>query len=165
MRILDRDKEIVYFAKYYDKSEIIKNGKRTGEYQLAYSAPFKAKVYVSTTMPKNTGKSELQPSGNVTHYLRTIVSEADLGLDINDLFWIGTPQPFNSAVEVQYYTNAVRDGGYMWMWSGARDIDEGTILPWSVTAEENGNINQAPNYKIVTVGKSKHHVVYGVQQL
>lgn len=166
MRILERDKEMVCFAKYFGKSEVLKDGKRTGEYTITYSAPGKAKVYVSTPKASSAiarGKAVLEAPGNKSHYIRTIVSEVDLGLDIDDLFWIDTNAPFNEAIEVQTFTNRVVDGGYMW-WD-ASNVSDGQFSPWNTTNITDGNINSAPNYRIESVSKSKHHVLYGVRQL
>lgn len=108
MRILERSKQIVYYAKYSGKTEKTKTigtGQdaktiRQGEYEIAYTTPTEAIVYVS--VPKSTrssgfGRARLEADGNVSHYQRVLISEIDLGLTIDDVFWIGiSPTDENS---------------------------------------------------------------------
>lgn len=102
MRILERDKQTIYYQNYLGKTEKTKTvgGEtiRLGEYEETYDDMQSAKVYVS--VPKSTrqsgyGQAQLEPIGNVSHYRRTIVSETDLGITINSLVWIDstTEQP------------------------------------------------------------------------
>lgn len=95
MRILERDKQTIYYKNYMGKTEKTKTvgGEtiRLGEYEETYDDMKSAKVYVST--PKSAkqngrGQAQLEPIGNVSHYKRTIVSETDLGITINSLVWI-----------------------------------------------------------------------------
>lgn len=100
MRILERSKQKVYYAKYSGKTEKTKTigtGQdaqtiRQGEYTVTYTTPTEALVYVS--VPKSTrssgfGRARLEADGNVSHYQRVLISEEDLGLTIDDVFWIG----------------------------------------------------------------------------
>lgn len=161
MRILERDKSYIFVAKYDGKREVMDNGLRTGEYDLSYSNPNVAKVYVS--VPKSTrqsgfGNRESTAYGNDTHYVRNIVSEKDLGLTINDLVWIGIPSTSNI------------DGGEMWgndadtidggtMWNSSEPYFGGLFVPWETVQGEK------PNYQIQSIGKSFHHVVYSIRQI
>lgn len=95
MRILERDKSTIYYQTYLGKEEKTKEvgGQtiRLGEYEISYSEKQSAGVYVST--PKGAsrsgdGKAELEPTGNVSHYRRTLISDKDIGLTINSLVWI-----------------------------------------------------------------------------
>lgn len=95
MRILERDKQTIYFCNYLGKTEKTKTigGEtiRLGEYEETYGEQQTAKVYVS--VPKGAtqigyGKAALEPIGNVSHYQRMIISETDLGLTIDSLVWI-----------------------------------------------------------------------------
>lgn len=122
MRILERDKQTIYYQTFLGKTEKTKQvgGEtiRLGEYELTYDDMRSAKVYVST--PKSakqsgSGQAQLEPVGNVSHYKRTIVSETDLGITIDSLVWIDST-------------------------------------------------DQA-DYKVESVGKSYHHVLYAVKQL
>ena len=157
MRILERDKQRVYIAKYLRKAEKTKAvGQQTirlGEYDLVYNNPEVVNVYVS--VPYGTrdsyGRAVLEPIGNVTHYTRKIVSEKDLGLTVNDLLWVG-----EEAVDALDGAVDTANGGTMW---GDSDSYYGGLFsPWAVEGTK-------PNYRIVSVGKSQHHVVYGIREL
>ena len=102
MKFLERNKQIVYYAKYSGKTEKTKTvgtGQdaktiKQGEYDIRYTTPMEAFVYVS--VPKSTrssgfGRARLEADGNVSHYQRVLISEVDLGLTIDDVFWVGIP--------------------------------------------------------------------------
>lgn len=90
MRILERDKEVVYFANYEGKTEITKtvggNEVKTGEYTITYTEPQMARVYVSPTRLSAVTTAY----GIDSEHTRTIVSEKDLGLTQEGVFWIKT---------------------------------------------------------------------------
>lgn len=95
MRILERDKQTIYFQNFMGKTEKteVVNGKtiRLGEYELTYGDKTSALVYVSP--PKGTrqagmGKATLEPIGVVEKYQRTIISEEPLGITEESLVWV-----------------------------------------------------------------------------
>jgi hypothetical protein len=107
-------------------------------------------------MGSSTGKAKLNAYGNRTDYLRTVISETDLGLSINDLFWVGTPALSNvSGGEMWDDADAV-DGGSMW--ETLKALARGWMKPWEVEGAK-------PNYRIETIGKSKHHYIYGLKEI
>lgn len=160
MRILERDKQLVYYAKYAGKEEVIKDGKRTGEYELAYTSPKMKRLYVSTVMPvgngTSSGKASLEPYGNRSRYARTVVSETDLGLSIDDLFWIGSPALSNASGGEMWTEADLVDGGTMW--EAVKAVAGGWMKPWEVEGAK-------PNYRIETIGQSKHHFIYGLKEI
>lgn len=106
MRILERDKQTIYYQNYLGKTEKTKvvGGEtiRLGEYEETYDDVKSADVYVS--IPKSTrqsgyGQATLEPIGNVSHYRRTIVSETDLGITENSLVWIDSTEQADYRVE------------------------------------------------------------------
>ena len=122
MRILERDKQTIYYQTYLGKTEKTKvvGGEtiRLGEYELSYDDVKSAKVYVSvpqSAKDSGSGQAELEAIGNVSHYKRTIVSETDLGITENSLVWIDS--------------------------------------------------TEQADYRVESVGKSYHHVLYRVKQL
>lgn len=95
MRILERDKQTIYYQKYLGKTEktetVGTETIRLGEYEISYGEKESAEVYVSTpkgTRQSGVGKAILEPEGIVTKYQRTIVSEKDLGIGEDSLVWI-----------------------------------------------------------------------------
>lgn len=159
MRILERDKQLVYYAKYAGKEEVIKDGKRTGEYELSYYSPKMKRLYVSTPMPVGSGssnKATLEPYGNRSRYVRTVVSETDLGLSIDDLFWIGVPAVDNKSGGEMWGASDAVDGGTMW--ETVKAVAGGWLKPWEVEGCK-------PNYRIETIGQSKHHFIYGLKEI
>ena len=156
MRILERDKELVYYAKYAGKEEVIINGKRTGEQAITYTSPNKKRVYVSTVMPVGSGNAYLEAYGNRSKYDRTVVSETDLGLSINDVFWIQSPALDNVNGGLIWDGADSADGGSMW--EAVKAVAGGWMKPWEVEGAK-------PNYRIETVGRSKHHFIYGLKEI
>jgi len=86
MRALERNKQTIYYANYTGRSTITdSNGLKTGEYELTYSNPVKAKVNVSASR----GQAEIDLFGTDLNYTNTIVTDKDLGIDENSIIWVG----------------------------------------------------------------------------
>lgn len=153
MRILSRIKQPIFYAKYIGKEEITETygGEtiRTGDFQLLYTPVENADVYFST--PKR-GEAYVDGDGTNVHYVRTIVSEKDLGLVEEDIIWVGIPEV---------------DAGEMW--EGGLTLDGGTMSPWSVEENTNGGLQWTTGteviYRILSIKKSFHHTTYEVEQL
>ena len=87
MRTVQRNKRDVAYAFYEGVSEIIRNGEHTGEYEVHYTTPIKAKMNVSG----GRGAADVAMFGFDSAYARSIVTE-DLDTDFNTetVFWIET---------------------------------------------------------------------------
>lgn len=86
MKALERNKQTIYFANFTGKSVITDtNGLYTGEYELTYSNPVKAKVNVSASR----GQAEIDLFGTDLNYTNTIATDTDLGIDEHSILWVG----------------------------------------------------------------------------
>ena len=126
MRILNRVKQPIFYAKYLGKEEIMDGDLRTGDYQIFYGETETAKVYIS--VPKVgyyavSGEAKVGGEGVDTGYRHTIISEKDLGLTEEDIMWVGVPSV---------------DGGTMW--EGDYALDGGVFDPWEQRTQLNGGI-------------------------
>ena len=88
MRVVQRDKRTVWYAFYNGVTEIINNdGEYTGEYEVNYTTPVKARMNVSG----GRGAADVAMFGFDSRYARSIVTE-DLNTPFNTetVFWIET---------------------------------------------------------------------------
>jgi len=86
LRTTHRDKRTVYYASYAGVSEIInENGEHTGEYEVHYTEPIKARMNVSG----GRGAADVAMFGFDSAYARSIVTD-DLDTPFNEemVFWI-----------------------------------------------------------------------------
>ena len=153
MRIIERDKKILFIANYKGKEEILKDGLRTGEYALTYKNPRMVRAYFSiprSTRESGNGSRMSTPMGNVTHYIRTIYSNVDLNLTIDDLVWL-EEVPVD-AIDA----NDEADGNPMWDEGGY--YYGGLFHPWGLE-------DKKPNYQVQSVGHSFHHHTYLLREL
>lgn len=98
MKTLNRNKQIVYYALYKGKEDIIDEyGNRTGEHSILYSPPIKAKMNVSAAR----GTAESNVFGISTNYTKILVTD-DMKCAISEdsILWIdATPdEPYNYVV-------------------------------------------------------------------
>ena len=88
MRVVQRDKRTVWYAFYDGVTEIVNNdGEYTGEYEVKYTTPVKARMNVSG----GRGAADVAMFGFDSRYARSIVTE-DLNTPFNTetVFWIET---------------------------------------------------------------------------
>ncbi len=88
MRVVQRDKRAVWYAFYNGVTEIINSdGEYTGEYEVNYTTPVKARMNVSG----GRGAADVAMFGFDSRYARSIVTE-DLTTPFNTetVFWIDT---------------------------------------------------------------------------
>ena len=88
MRTTQRDKRLVAYAFYEGTTEIINSdGEHTGEYEVHYSTPIKARMNVSG----GRGAADVAMFGFNSAYARSIVTD-DLDTPFNEetVFWIET---------------------------------------------------------------------------
>ena len=88
MRVVQRDKRTVWYAFYNGVTEIINSdGEYTGEYEVNYTTPVKARMNVSG----GRGAADVAMFGFDSRYARSIVTE-DLTTPFNTetVFWIET---------------------------------------------------------------------------
>ena len=86
MRALERNKQTIYFANFTNKTKIYdSNGLYTGQFEITYSEPKKAKVNISASR----GEAYVELFGTDLNYTNTIVTDKDLGIDENSIIWIG----------------------------------------------------------------------------
>lgn len=86
MRTTHRDKRTVYYASYEGVTEIVNsNGEHTGEYEVHYTTPVKARMNVSG----GRGAADVAMFGFDSAYARSIVTD-DLDTPFNEemVFWI-----------------------------------------------------------------------------
>jgi hypothetical protein len=98
MKTLKRNKQTLYYALFEGKEEIKdENGYRTGEHQLKYLHPIKARMNISAA--KGTAESEM--FGISLNYTKTLVTD-DIKCPIKEdsILWIdATPdEPYNYIV-------------------------------------------------------------------
>ncbi len=86
MRILEQHKREIAYAKFLGMEEVLDADLHTGDYKPTYGEIGFAKVYVS--IPRRR-YAEVERNGVMTPYLFTVVSEKDLGLTEQDLFFDG----------------------------------------------------------------------------
>lgn len=161
MRILNQIKTPIFYAKYMGKEEIteVVDGKtyRTGDYTLTFGAVRTAKVFLSAPKMGHTnvsGEAMLEGDGVHTAYTHHIVSETDLGLDVEDLIWTGVIN--TPSEEFEPWENGFKfNGGTIEPWSNGEPLDGGLL--WT--------IGEQKFYRIMAVQKSFHHVTYQVKAL
>ena len=88
MRVVQRDKRTVWYAFYAGVREIVNsNGEYTGEYEVYYTTPVRARMNVSG----GRGAADVAMFGFDSRYARSIVTE-DLKTPFNleTVFWIDT---------------------------------------------------------------------------
>lgn len=86
MRALKRNKRPFWYALYGVETELQDaDVNYTGETEIGYSAPVKAKANISPA----TGQSNLEMFGNLTDYDRVIVTDdVNIPIDENTVIWI-----------------------------------------------------------------------------
>ena len=154
MRISERIKQPIFYAKYLGKEEILETvgneSIRTGDYDLSYGEVQTARVFLSA--PK--GEARVEGDGVTEHYRHTIVSEKDLGLTTEDLVFVG----------VDSY-----EGGVFDPWLEGEHLDGGVFQPWSHGKLINGGIfgdtKAFQLYQIRSVIPSFHHFTYEVEEI
>lgn len=86
MKALERNKQTIYFANYAGRSEVTdSNGLYTGETEITYTTPVKAKVNVSASR----GEAYIDLFGTDLNYTNTIATDKDLGIDEHSILWVG----------------------------------------------------------------------------
>ena len=86
MKCLIRNKRPFWYALYGVETEMQDaDGNYTGETEIGYSEPVKAKANISPA----TGQSNLEMFGNLTDYDRVIVTDdVNIPIDENSVLWI-----------------------------------------------------------------------------
>lgn len=145
MRILRQHLKPIFYAKYLGQTEVMEDGRHTGDYDPSYGEVNLAWVFIS--IPKRD--AEVERNGVITPYRKTIVSEKDLGLSETDIFVYGV---------AEYDGNAVDLDGYVFNpWEMGEPVNGGVLKPWT----PNGEVK----YKIVRVEPSLHHTTYIIEEL
>lgn len=99
MRALLRNMQTFYYALYDRKTEVIKDGLRTGQYTVTYSAP----VSMSANISASKGSADLSPFGIDTQYTKTIVTtDMSCPIDENTILWIGKTPAEDGSVPHNY---------------------------------------------------------------
>lgn len=85
MRTMERNKQTVWYANCTGKEEILSDGRRTGQYRVAYSTPVKLRANVS---PARGSLSE-ERFGIHENYDRTIVTDqTDIDIGETSVLWV-----------------------------------------------------------------------------
>lgn len=163
MRILNSIKKPIFFAKYKGKEEIteVVDGKtlRTGDYTLSYGEVGTAFVFLSSPKMGNAsvrGEAVLDGDGLHTQYTHHIVTEVDLGLNVDDIVWTGVIDTPSESVE-PWTDGFTFNGGAIEPWSNGEPLNGGLTSPWDVGEQK--------FYRIMAVQPSSHHVTYEVKEL
>ncbi|XCH79059.1 MAG: hypothetical protein WHF31_16315 [Candidatus Dehalobacter alkaniphilus] len=88
MRTLERNKQVIYYALYEDKTPIKDEyGNETGEYEIQYSTPSALQVNVSAARGENSTRA----FGETENYDKVLVTD-DLSVPITEtsILWIDT---------------------------------------------------------------------------
>lgn len=91
MRCLTRNKRVVWYALYKGREEIIDSeGRRTGQYKLAYGKPVKVSLNVSAAM----GETATRQFGEDESYDKVVIAaDPNFPIDEYSVLWIDkTPQ-------------------------------------------------------------------------
>lgn len=163
MRLLNQIKKPIFYAKYKGKEEVTEevDGKtyRTGEYSLNYGETEVAFAFLSSPKMGHTnvsGDAVLDGDGVHTQYTHNIISETDLGLDVEDLVWTGVVEtPLEEFVPWQGTFRF--NGGTIEPWSDGEPLYGGSMKPWEVGEQK--------FFRVMAVQKSFHHVTYNVREL
>lgn len=142
MRILRQHLKPIFYAKYLGQTEILEDGKHTGDYTQSYSEVMTANVYIS--IPRRN-EAIIEGMGVNTPYVQTIVSEKDLGLAETDLFSYGLADIEDG------------NGGFIAPWDAVPSENGGVMNPWTPNGEK--------VWKILKVAVSNHHTTYTVEEL
>lgn len=87
MRVLKRNRQLVYYANFLGKAELVdENGFRTGEYDSIYTPPKKTMANVSAAR----GESGAMQFGEILNYDKAVVTENETIFDGDEysVFWI-----------------------------------------------------------------------------
>lgn len=101
MKCMERNKQVVWFAAYRGKEEIVSDGRRTGQYKTLVGEPVMARAVVSAAR----GALENEQFGINVNYDRTILfDDAHVPVDDATVFWIEKDpkrgaEPWNYTVE------------------------------------------------------------------
>lgn len=98
MKCMERNKRDLWYAVYVGKEEILKDGKRTGQVTVKYSAPVKIKASVS---PARGSASEELFGVNAVYDRTVIVEDANADITETSVIWVeNTPdEPWDYVVE------------------------------------------------------------------
>ena len=162
MRFLNRIKQPIFYAKYYGKTEITEevDGKtlKTGDYEITYGGLEQANVFLSVPKSGNltiSGNATVSANGVSTSYRHRIISETDLGLNVEDIFVVGVANADGGLVD-PWEEMLERNGGVFTQWEATQMLNGGGIQPWS---------GEEKLYQITAVQKSFHHTSYEVKEL
>lgn len=92
MHVLERNKQDVWYSNPGEKTPVLKDGLKTGEYTQTYTTPSKLRMSVAVSSGANNlgsqGMAELQKYGITTAYTHRLVTE-DLNCPITEesLIW------------------------------------------------------------------------------
>lgn len=84
VRLLNRNKQTFWFATYSARTEILVDGKRTGEHTAGYSNPVEAKGNISAAR----GDTSTNLFGENVRYDRTIALENRGNIDEHTILWV-----------------------------------------------------------------------------
>lgn len=87
MRDCVKNKQQVYFSKFIDKEEILKDGKRTGTFSYRYGIPKKLNVNIRSSGVK-TNNLTYEQFGVFEKHSLIIYTSRDYNIDILDKFWV-----------------------------------------------------------------------------
>ena len=86
MRCMLRNKQRIHYALFESKEEFLDEyGNRTGSFKINYSDPLPLDINVS---PAKRGEAESEMFGINTDYTKTMVTDRDIGLNVNSILWI-----------------------------------------------------------------------------
>ena len=95
MRVLEKNKQPIFYALYQGLTEIVdSDGLSTGEYENSYTTPTEIKVNVSA----NKGEAKDEMFGTDLNYSKKIVSDKDLGWDEHTILWINKTASSGSTI-------------------------------------------------------------------
>ena len=84
MRLLDRNKQTIYYRNYQGLTPITADGLETGEYTKTYGALQSVRAYVKSAI----GNNAAEPFGDFTDKQRTVYLK-DTDINEYSLLWIG----------------------------------------------------------------------------
>lgn len=99
MKSLQRNKREFYYSNYAGKKPVLDDsGYETGEYEIMYTPPLRAKANISAAQ----GETQIEQFGTSITYDRVIVTTKRLPIDENSILWVDVLPDFgNKALKTE----------------------------------------------------------------
>lgn len=146
MRIMNQNKQTIYFADYFGEIEVINiDGEYTGEKEISYSHIRKLRANVSAAR----GTADLEMFGINENYTRTVATDLmDLPITEASVFWYGYGDipPYDESETYTENAIVLKDGKICKLIGGS----------WTLVPH---------NHVVVGIAKSLNSVTYAIKKV